>query len=197
MLAAVPNTTTSFLQSASISAIHDPIGSMPRILLQTNSQIKEHEHVKNWVINNQLSRRNITPETRLYLIGRRYQVEKGTVGAPKSNGNAKKQSGQNDQIDSTTTAEKVAAETKVSEATVRRAEKFAAAEDRIAANLGDEIKTKLLAGDLEISNKDVLKLANKPADEQVVIIEAIAAGEHRSLTGAARFFVAPLRRRLK
>ncbi len=39
--------------------------------------------VQNWICMNQLGRRNISPETRKYLIGKRYQMEKIILNNPK------------------------------------------------------------------------------------------------------------------
>lgn len=87
----------------------------------------------NWIIENQLGRRNLTPEQKLYLIGKKYKEEKKQIGAPEGNKNAQKQCPQNKDIDNTKrTVEKIAEQHKVSKATVERAEKFAEAIDTIA-----------------------------------------------------------------
>ena len=38
-----------------------------------------------WICNNQLGRRNLTPEQRRYLIGKRYEAEKASHGGPRDN----------------------------------------------------------------------------------------------------------------
>lgn len=45
-------------------------------------QFEDRVGVKRWIIDNQLGRRNITPEQRNYLIGKRYELEKKAVGRP-------------------------------------------------------------------------------------------------------------------
>lgn len=71
-----------------------------------------------WMLRNQLGRRNLTREQFTVLLGRRYKLRKKAVG---ERGPAK--SGQNDPASGHATAEAIAAEHGVSEATVRRAAK--------------------------------------------------------------------------
>ena len=44
------------------------------------SSLQTREDVKNWIINNQLGRRNVTPEQRNYLIGKMYRETKNDHG---------------------------------------------------------------------------------------------------------------------
>ena len=47
----------------------------------TSEKFFDNEHdVINWIIDNQLSRRNITDDQRAHLIGKRYKEEKKTIG---------------------------------------------------------------------------------------------------------------------
>jgi site-specific DNA-methyltransferase (adenine-specific) len=86
--------------------------------------IKDREAAKDWIDKTQLGRRNITPDTFALLLGRRYNRMRKPEGAPVGNKNASnKQLGQNDPVVST--AAKLAKEHGVSEATVKRAGKFA------------------------------------------------------------------------
>jgi N6-adenosine-specific RNA methylase IME4 len=78
------------------------------------------EEALDWVEANQLGRRNLTPDAfRLYL-GRRYNRAKKAHG-----GDRRSEEVSSDQIDHLKTAEKLAAEHGVGQATVRRAGKFA------------------------------------------------------------------------
>ena len=50
----------------------------------TSEKFFDNEHdVINWIIDNQLSRRNITEDQRAYLIGKRYKEEKKEQARPK------------------------------------------------------------------------------------------------------------------
>lgn len=76
----------------------------------------------NWIIDNQLGRRNLTPEQRDYLLGKKYNREKK---APVGFSDRDVSGGQN--VQGSTTAEKLAEQYKVDEKTVRRAGQFAEA----------------------------------------------------------------------
>ena len=60
---------------------------------------RNQEAAINWIIDNQLGRRNLTETQRTYLIGKRYITEKKVEGAPVGNKNAEKQLPQNDEVD--------------------------------------------------------------------------------------------------
>jgi len=106
------------------------------------------DKVKEWIIKNQLGRRNLSPKDYTLLVGMLYNQRKKNVGAPKGNENAGKQKGQIDLIE--TTAAAVAAETGVSPATVKRAGKLAAAVEEIQA------------AEPELPREEVISKASKP-----------------------------------
>jgi N6-adenosine-specific RNA methylase IME4 len=84
---------------------------------------QDREAVMDWMDANQLGRRNLSPDAFKLALGRRYNRSKKKQGAPQGNQNAGKQLDQNEPVVST--AAKLAAEHSVSEATVKRAGKFA------------------------------------------------------------------------
>ncbi len=128
---------------------------------------QSRNHALNWVIDNQLGRRNLTPEQKNYLIGKRYEGEK------KEHGGDRKSSPQNEDLK---TAEKIAKQAKVSRATVERAEKFASAVDKIESAAGGNIKKQILSGELKTTQKDIVTLAKKTNDE---IKKAVETGQIR------------------
>jgi hypothetical protein len=81
------------------------------------------DKVKEWIIKNQLGRRNLSPDDYKLLVGMLYNQRKKNVGKPAGT--------ILDQIDPLSTAEVVAAETGVSPATVKRAGKLAAKVEEI------------------------------------------------------------------
>lgn len=91
----------------------------------------------NWIICNQLSRRNLTPDQRKILIGMRYNAEKKT----KAEAGASK-----DQNDPCSTAKKIASETGVSAATVKRAGKA-------VSEMSDQEKADVMAGKKKAKKK--------------------------------------------
>ncbi len=117
--------------------------------------LPDRQHAINWIINNQLGRRNVTPEQASYLRGKRYNMEK--VSEP-FKGN--QYTGGRDQNDpQQKTAARLADEFKVSEPTIKRDGKFAAAVDTLADTIGDEARTAVLSGNSKVTKQDVTDAA--------------------------------------
>jgi hypothetical protein len=86
------------------------------------------DQAKDWVILNQLGRRNINPKVASYLRGKLYLSRKRSVGAPDGNKNRKSKSYQSDNFETEQkTHEVVAKETGVSPATIMRDAAYAEA----------------------------------------------------------------------
>lgn len=120
--------------------------------------LEDRNAVRNWIIDNQLARRNVTEEQKAYLRGQRYITEKRAQGGTGANQHkSHEQSVQNDQ--SANTADMLAAEYKVAPMTIRRDAQYAEAIDTIAKNAGDKAKAAILSGDLNITKKDVMNLS--------------------------------------
>lgn len=132
----------------------------------------DEEAALRWIVENQAARRNLTPEQLSYARGIAYKVEK------KSHGGEREASGQNDPLPKT--AEKHAEKSGVSEATIKRDEKFAEALDAIPAPL----KESILKGEVEASKKDVLALAAAPKEAQTVVARKVRTGQAKNLKGA-------------
>lgn len=111
----------------------------------TEIMLTDRDTVKNFMILNQLGRRNLSKDDMTILLGKLYNARKKEQGAPAGNANAKKQMDQNDPVVST--AEAVAKETGHSPATVKRAGKIA----KQAEDMG--LDTEILAGKATV--KDV------------------------------------------
>lgn len=120
-----------------------------------------------WICKNQAGRRNLTSEQLTYLIGKRYEAEKKTVGAPKKseNPNSDLELGQIDPIiDFKRTSDQIAKEYGIGEASVRRAEQFANGVD--AAEVAcPGVKRELLSGSFKPTRKEVSDLAKLPAED--------------------------------
>ena len=125
------------------------------------------EEAKNYMIQNQLARRNVTPEQRDYLMGKMHIEQKST------NGGHREPVPQNEAVRK---SEQIGEQFGVSHATVERAEKFAVAVDNIASNCGRDIRDKILSGDVQVTKSDVLRLANLPRNEQQKAVSSIRAG---------------------
>ena len=97
----------------------------------TSSKEFDNQHeVINWIIDNQLSRRNINEDQKAYLIGKRYQEEKKEHG-----GDRKSEESRANRLPLKTAAT-IVEQSKVSHQTVKNAEKFANAVDKVAENVG-------------------------------------------------------------
>lgn len=126
-------------------------------------QFKDRSEIINWIIDNQLNRRNITNEQRIYLIGKRYKAEKQkTVRKFKGRPFGKRQ----------TAKEKIAEDSKVSQKTVERANEYSEAVDIIANNTGIN-PYEILAGAIKAPRNCIIDLANKPVETQKTVIENV------------------------
>lgn len=123
----------------------------------------------NWIIENQLGRRNLTATQRSYLLGKRYLCEKKAAHRPDKD----------DQGDHLKTSERIAAESNVGSATVRRDAKFAEALDILRNDAGQDFGVKLLSGQIKLPKSDIIKLAKKPSGEKIALIEEIEKGARR------------------
>lgn len=121
--------------------------------------------VINWIITNQLGRRNLSDEQKSYLRGKRYRQEQKAEGRPEKRGHSDHVSGPQ------RTGEKIAQELGVVEATIRRDAKFADAVDKVAESAGPDAKAAILSGELGVSKAGVQKLAQLPAQQQMAAIK--------------------------
>jgi hypothetical protein len=116
---------------------------------------KDEDEVKDWMIRNQLGRRNLSPEQQSYLRGLRYLRERGTSTV------AGKLMGQNDPRPKIDTSERLAAEYNVSPKTIKRDGQFAKGVDLIGAS-NPELKKDLLEGKSKLSKREIEHVAKNP-----------------------------------
>lgn len=100
----------------------------------------------NWIINNQLGRRNVTPDQASYLRGKRYNMEKA------QGSRSDLTLDQNDL--KLHTAQRLSNEFKVSEPTIKRDGKFADAIDSLSNVMGDNVRQAVLSGDSKIPKQE-------------------------------------------
>lgn len=128
--------------------------------------------VKEWIIKNQLGRRNITNEQRLRLIGQMQENRKKAVGEHKGNQYSEKmERGQNEPIP-IRTAEAIAKEVGVSESTVKRAEKFSKGIDAIQ-DVSPEAAQKILNGGSGVTKAEVMRVPEMDDDEREEFVDRI------------------------
>ncbi len=121
------------------------------------------EAVKDWMINNQLGKRNVTEEVKSYLRGCQYANEKQKYGT-----NQYTKSGVDKLSTPQRTSERLARQHKVSNKTIERDEKFVKNLEIFVEN-DTNLKWKILNKELLISKTDLEKLAKYPAKERDVI----------------------------
>lgn len=128
-------------------------------------KFETREDARNWIIDNQLARRNLSDERKAYLRGKRYQAEKKSEG-----GRADRDVSGGHNAHPKTSA-KLAAQFHVDEKTIRRDADFAEAVDTIGKNAGKQIKNEILSGRSGLTKKEVVAIAQEPADKQAKAIE--------------------------
>ena len=125
--------------------------------------------VLSWICNNQLGRRNLTPENKKYLIGKRYEAEKMSHGGARRG--AEFSTDQNGLLkNGMTTRQKIAEETKTSEGYVARAERFAKGVDA-AEEVVPGIKEEILSGKIKKPEGVIADIAKAPAEERKPLAE--------------------------
>ncbi|MDD3014480.1 MAG: hypothetical protein PHC34_12320 [Candidatus Gastranaerophilales bacterium] len=124
-----------------------------------------------WICTNQLGRRNISEETKRYLIGKRYEIEK-KIGAKnilgKNQHYEKEVSGtiyHKPQIQGhkKITAEKIGNEYHISEKTVRKYATYAKSIDSLAEK-EPELISEILSGKIKISQDNISKLSKQSSE---------------------------------
>lgn len=134
-------------------------------------EFASREDAKNYMIRNQLARRNVTPEQRDYLMGKMYHEQK--IDRSENLNRDASPKGQNVQSNK---SEQIGEQFNVGGKTVQRAEQFAVAVDKLASNCGRDIRDKILSGSVDITKKDVLVLNNMPQNQQQAAISLIRKG---------------------
>ncbi|MEK6482483.1 ParB N-terminal domain-containing protein [Catalinimonas sp. 4WD22] len=111
--------------------------------------------VKDWMIGNQMARRNLTPLQMSYLRGIRYENEKHTWGG---NRGRKEANGQDVHLP-TPTAAKLSEEYGVNEKTIRRDGQFALALEKLTGN-DQDLRWNILNGNIKAGKKTITSLVD-------------------------------------
>jgi hypothetical protein len=116
------------------------------------------EAAKDWMINNQLGKRNLTEEWKSYLRGIQYRAEKQQQGRPKK-------AADGTPTDGLKTAERLAELHKVSDKTIRRDEKFVEVLEKITGD-NDQLRKDILNRTVRLPKMELLSLENE--DERIL-----------------------------
>ncbi len=142
----------------------------------TEISLPSREAAIAWVLARQGGRRNLTPEGRSYVRGRRYLRERRPPGGTGANQHGKAQGDQNG-LSAQGVLARLAGEYQVSAMTLKRDARFASDVDAIAANCGEEVKGWVLTRDARLTRRDVARLALLgPADQREVIDQVLRDG---------------------
>lgn len=134
-----------------------------------------------WICQNQLGRRNLDPERRKFLMGKAYENEKLSIGAPIGNQNGLKQCVQNEHIElASRTCEKIAKRNGVAPSTVRRAERYAKGVDAAETAVPGAME-EILSGHIKATEGEITPVSNSPPDFKRSI-----QGQKRCLTDEER-----------
>lgn len=142
-----------------------------------------------WICNNQLGRRNITEETRKYLIGRQYEAEKVVGFRRNTDGhNQYTRADDYDEIDEPSdmsgkerresgrrTANRLGTKYHVSSGAVQKYGKYSAALDTIA-DKAPELVPQILSGNYKISHDNVVALSMMEAEEVRKLSQKVGHG---------------------
>jgi hypothetical protein len=128
-----------------------------------------------WMIANQLGRRNLSAKQVSYLRGRQQQQEKQKVGNPDGIGgkSGKIVRSQNATQQFLATADRLAKQHGVNRATIHRDSDYAEAVDAIVAATAPEVQQQLLGIDSKFTKSATLKLAELVQEEPGVLMEII------------------------
>ena len=148
------------------------IKNNPGIPFKTHELIFfDRYQAKEWILKNQLGRRNITNEQRLRLIGQMQENRKQSRGGDRGNQYTVEAKGQNEPLPKSTAAQ-IAEEVGVSESTVKRAEKFSKGIDAIQS-VSPEAAQKILKGGSGVTKAEVMSVPEMDDDEKEVFVDKI------------------------
>ena len=138
-------------------------------------EFKNKYEAISWMCNNQLGRRNLTPENKKYLIGKRYDAEKKSNGTSDGfRGNQYKElvGSQNGNLpkNKQKTCERIAKETGTSKNYVLRADEFAKGVDA-AEEVVPGIKKEILSGQIKKSAQEIAAISKAPVEERKTLTE--------------------------
>lgn len=140
-------------------------------------EFSDRDAVHDWIINNQIGRRNVAPSQRAYLVGKLYNSQKKNDRDFLMRGTERQESPEGQNVPPGNTAERIGNEVGMSGKQVKRDAKYAEAVDKLATNLGSEVRDELLNAK-KVSKDRAVEIAALPADQQKAEYErAMGRGE--------------------
>ena len=154
--------------------------------------LPDMEHAKAWMIDQQLGRRNLTPQQMSYYRGKQYEYQKqvGFKGNQYTSASGKSYQKQD-------TAKALAAQHHVAEKTIRNDAAYAKAIDTIAATVGLEARQTLLARETKVTQQEVKTLAKVATTHALTAKEALEAVNGAKTPKQARQMVREVARKAR
>lgn len=138
--------------------------------------VDTREEVLDWICRMQLGRRNLTPEQKRFLIGKKYENEKNPHGGDRRSESVRS-TGQNDQLKSgETVRSRVAREYGVSDSYVKRAAQYADGLDMMEEVMPG-IRNEVLTGARKIPEREIEAIAKAEASSREMFIKALVNGQ--------------------
>lgn len=125
---------------------------------------ESRDEVIAWICKNQLGRRNISDETRKYLIGRQYESEKKLVSNPTGFNQYFEDDSDVKKFKKHRTAVKIAKENHIASTTVQKYSQYAHAIDKIQ-NRAPKIAEHILNGQYKVSHNNIVQISNLPNED--------------------------------
>lgn len=125
-----------------------------------------------WMYKNQLGRRNLTDEQRMYMIGKMYEARKKSIGGNRGNQYTDLASAQNEHMANPRTCDQIAKEIGVGKETVKRSEKFSKGIDALR-EVSSEAADKVLNGKADITKAEVQAIGKMESEEVQETIKKI------------------------
>jgi N6-adenosine-specific RNA methylase IME4 len=151
-----------------------------KIPYKTKEILFENEkEAMDWIITNQIARRNLTKEQKTYFIGKYYQSVKNENGKGYYHKNqyTKMEVSKNETSTQKNNAvNKIAKEYNMSIGAIVNADKYAMVIDRVG-KLSPQLKTDILLGEVAIKKTEIISLTDKTDKEIEAIIKGIEQGQ--------------------
>jgi len=138
-------------------------------------EFQSREEVIIWIIENQVSRRNLTPIQLTHYRGTHYRMIRKIKGTY-TRSNLQVNTGQNDQYQSWT-ENQLSKKYRVSPKTIRRDAKISETIDNIGEK-SPEAKRKILSGEISINKRDLEQLSSKPKAELEILADEVEDGSY-------------------
>lgn len=136
-----------------------------QLTIQNDGNVFEsRDEVIAWICKNQLGRRNISDETRKYLIGRQYESEKKLVSNPTGFNQYFEDDSDVKRFKKHRTAVRIAKENHIASTTVQKYSQYAHAIDKIQ-NRAPKIAEHILNGQYKVSHNNIVQISNLPNED--------------------------------